>query len=103
MRTKPNPLIFISWSGRQSKDFAQCLKDFLCQAYRLRQNLVYYSPTDIQSTDGWFHDIVHNISNASIVIQCITKENVVAPWMHFESGVASNIVGAKKENNSHTG
>ena len=95
-KTSKNRLIFLSWSGPSSKEVATVLKTFLSNVLKVRPDSIYLSDKDINgNTDGWYNEVCRNISNSAIIISCITRENKISPWLHFETGVGSYIDSAK--------
>ncbi len=89
---EPKTTIFLSWSGPQSKELATILKDFLCKVFNFQINSIFLSTRDINGNlGGWFETIRFKASESVIFIPCITQENSMAPWLHFETGIGSHI------------
>lgn len=85
--TTTKPKIFISWSGDNSKTIACALKDRLENGIFNSTGLeCFVSEMDISSGDDWWNKIKTELNNCKLGIICITKENVKAPWIFFESG-----------------
>jgi len=78
--------IFISWSGDSSKKIALALKDSLENDIFQEKELCFVSDTGIKKGDNWYAAIKHELANCKYGIACITKENISAPWIFFESG-----------------
>lgn len=76
--------IFISWSGDQSRLFAEELKPWLEQM--LPGTNVWLSTTDIDKGTIWFTEIIGRLKACNCGVLCITRENHVSPWIHFEAG-----------------
>jgi len=76
--------IFISWSGRRSGSFAEELKPWLEQV--LPGTEVWSSIDDIDKGDIWFTEIIDGLKSCHCGVVCVTRENHVAPWLHFEAG-----------------
>ena len=76
--------IFISWSGERSQLVAQLLKRWLKCV--LQATEPWISSEDIERGSMWFQDISNSLGNCNIGIICLTKENLYAPWILFESG-----------------
>ena len=90
--------IFLSWSGPQSRELAVVLKSFLSQVLKIPKESIFMSAKEVTSMDnGWFDNIRKSLSEAEILIACITKPNISAPWVHFETGVVSNKSLSKKK------
>lgn len=76
--------IFISWSGQQSRNFAEDLKPWLEQV--LPGTDVWLSSEDIDKGTIWFTEIIGELKTCNCGVICITRENYLAPWIHFEAG-----------------
>jgi len=97
---EPKTTIFLSWSGPQSKELATILKDFLCKVFNFQINSIFLSTRDINGNlGGWFETIRFKASESVIFLPCITQENSMAPWLHFETGIGSHISSENKINN----
>ena len=86
--------VFISWSGELSKLVAKELTEWLPSIIQSVE--VFYSPEDIQKGENWDSRITKELEECKYGIVCLTKENVSAPWIHFEAGALS------KSLDSHT-
>jgi hypothetical protein len=75
--------VFISWSGDQSKNVAQLLKEWIENV--LQHVQVWISP-EIDKGVNWFAEIANQLESTSVGIICITPDNISAPWMLFEAG-----------------
>lgn len=79
--------IFISWSGDNSKLIAKALKTTLENQIFANTGLqCFVSDLDISSGDDWWQKIKSELRSCKLGIACITKENLIAPWIYFESG-----------------
>lgn len=79
--------IFISWSGDNSKRIAIELKNTLEKGIFNGTGLeCFVSDVDIGSGDDWWYKIKKELKKCKLGIVCITKENLKAPWIFFESG-----------------
>jgi len=76
--------IFISWSGKLSRAFAEALKPWLEQVLPVAD--VWLSSEDIDKGTIWFSEIIGELKACNCGIVCITRENYRAPWIHFEAG-----------------
>jgi hypothetical protein len=76
--------IFISWSGQRSGNFAAEFKPWLEQV--LPGTDVWLSIDDIEKGDVWFTEIIDGLKNCHCDVVCVTRENHLAPWLHFEAG-----------------
>lgn len=76
--------VFISWSGDRSKQVAELLDDWIqCVIQAVDP---WMSSKDIDRGALWFTEISDQLSNTSVGIVCLTKENRSKPWILFESG-----------------
>jgi hypothetical protein len=78
---------FISWSGSQSKELAEVIRDWLPVV--LQAVTPYFTPSDIEKGTRWSNDIAKELEASSVGIFCITRENIRAPWIMFEAGALS--------------
>jgi hypothetical protein len=76
--------IFMSWSGEQSRMFAEELKTWLEQV--LPGTDVWLSSQDIDKGTIWFTEIIGELERCHCGVLCITRENHLSPWLHFEAG-----------------
>jgi hypothetical protein len=81
--------IFISWSGERSKRVAKALKQLIGDVIQVTEP--WMSP-DIQPGAWWSDVLRKQLSNARFGIVCITKDNLDAPWLHFEAGALAKAV-----------
>lgn len=82
-----NKKIFICWKGDNSKNIAIELKNMLENEIFENSGLCcFVSEIDIQAGDDWWNKIKKELKSSSRGIICITKENLQAPWVFFESG-----------------
>lgn len=82
--------IFLSWSGDLSLRVASVLRDWLPSV--LQSVTPYVSSEDIDKGARWSTDIAKELELSSYGIICITRENLEAPWIHFEAGALSKTV-----------
>lgn len=79
--------IFISWSGKNSKDFAICLKRIIeTQIFPGTDLECFVSDLNIVSGTDWWTKIKGELKSCRLGIFCITKENINAPWIYYEAG-----------------
>lgn len=84
--------IFLSWSGELSKQIATIFYNWLPSV--LQNATPYLSAEDIDKGEKWINSISKNLSDTSIGIIFVTKENVTAPWINYEIGALSNSLEA---------
>ncbi|MEX5516043.1 TIR domain-containing protein [Pseudophaeobacter sp. 1A09344] len=79
--------VFISWSGQQSKEIAEELRNWIPSVLQFAKP--YYTPNDIEKGAKWGSEISKKLSESNIGIVCLTKENFTKPWILFEAGALS--------------
>lgn len=79
--------VFLSWSGPQSKELAEAIRDWIPVV--LQAVTPYFTPSDIEKGTRWSNDIAKELESASVGILCITRDNTRAPWIMFEAGALS--------------
>lgn len=84
--------IFISWSGKLSKDVGSLLKKYL--PVILNDAEVFMSAHDIESGSRWSEKLAFELEQSNYGIVCFSPENLQAPWLLFEAGAISKIGGA---------
>ncbi|MFS0711666.1 toll/interleukin-1 receptor domain-containing protein [Brevundimonas phoenicis] len=76
--------IFISWSGQRSQAMAVALRDWLPLVLHYAEP--WLSTADIKSGDRWGNEIAKGLQDSNFGIICVTRDNLEAPWLLFESG-----------------
>lgn len=76
--------VFLSWSGQKSNLVAHALRHWLPTV--LQAARPYYSPDDIGKGMRWSAEVANELQQAEVGILCVTRENLVAPWLMFEAG-----------------
>lgn len=82
--------IFLSWSGKKSHNVALALKEWLPLV--IQSVDTYVSSEDIDKGARWSLDIAKELETCSYGIICVTKDNLVSPWVNFEAGALSKYV-----------
>jgi hypothetical protein len=82
--------VFLSWSGDFSREVAVVLREWLPSV--IQQLEPYVSSEDISKGARWSSDIAKELEVSSFGIICLTKDNLDAPWIHFEAGALSKTV-----------
>jgi hypothetical protein len=80
--------IFISWSGDQSKEIANALKNWIPKV--LQSAKPYFTPSDIEKGSKWEIEITKKLNECKVGLICLTLENTEKPWILFEAGALSN-------------
>lgn len=83
--------IFISWSGDLSKALGEALRNWLPSA--LQAVKPYFTPNDIEKGARWGSNIALELQESKVGIFCLTRENLENPWIMFEAGAISKVVG----------
>lgn len=76
--------VFISWSGEKSKQVAEWIDTWL--QCTIQSSDPWLSSRSIDRGATWFTEIMNELSDTSIGIICLTKENKDKPWILFEAG-----------------
>jgi TIR domain-containing protein len=84
--------IFISWSGAKAKAAAYALRDWLPSVIQ-SLDTPWVSDVDIESGANWSASIGSELAGAKLGIICVTHENQDRPWLNFEAGAISKLVG----------
>ncbi len=85
--------IFISWSGNRSKAEAKALQWLLEEIFPGHN--AFMSENDMRTGDYWDSIITSNIKKAKFILAILTPENIIKPWINFESGMACAISRSK--------
>lgn len=85
--------VFISWSGELSQNIAKELSEWLPSI--IQSIDVFYSPDDIKKGENWDSRLTNELQDSKYGIVCLTPENVLAPWIHFEAGALSKTLDSK--------
>lgn len=86
--------LFISWSGSLSHQIAKELQDWFPQV--INQLVPFVSSESIKKGDRWILDVYAELEQSSFGIVCLTKENLLEPWIMFEAGALSKNVSESK-------
>lgn len=82
--------VFISWSGPRSRALATALRRWLPDVI---QNVrPWMSETDISAGARWGREIEKELEDTKFGILCLTRENVLSPWINFEAGALAKTV-----------
>jgi hypothetical protein len=82
--------VFLSWSGDLSHKVACVLREWIPSV--IQAVVPYVSSEDIDKGTRWSSDIANELAESSYGIICVTKENLLAPWVHFEAGALSKSI-----------
>jgi hypothetical protein len=81
--------VFLSWSGTQSHALADALRRWLPHVVQSIEP--WLSSGDIEAGARWQDEIGANLEETSFGILCLTKANLLAPWILFEAGAISKL------------
>lgn len=84
--------IFLSWSGDRSKAVAAALRDWL--PLILHYAKPWLSQRDIGAGERWALEIGKELEDSNFGIVVLTSDNLIAPWILFESGALSKAFAA---------
>jgi hypothetical protein len=82
--------VFISWSGEQSKQLAEAIKEWLPRV--LQSVELYFSDTDIQAGARWYSEIIDALEKSDAGLVILTPENITRQWIMFEAGAIARSV-----------
>ena len=82
--------VFLSWSGTLSHRVACVFREWLPSV--IQSVKPYVSSEDIDKGTRWSTDIAGELEAAHYGIICVTRENLVAPWVSFEAGALSKTI-----------
>lgn len=88
--------VFISWSGSPSKEIARTLRTWLDDV--LDHISPWVSDVDIEAGSRGLAEIEEALKDAKAGIIIVTKETMHRPWINFEAGALSKIVGNDPKN-----
>jgi len=79
-------LVFLSWSGDQSKLVAEALENWLRQVV---QAVDPWISTDISKGLRWGPEIADRLEKSKVGIICLARENLESRWILYEAGALS--------------
>lgn len=82
--------VFLSWSGKMSRDIAVALHDWL--PYVIQSVKPFVSTGDIDKGKRWSEALGDELQQIGYGIIIITRDNVREPWINFEAGALSKAV-----------
>jgi hypothetical protein len=81
--------IFVSWSKEPAKTIAVELKHALEMMLGVD---VWVSELDIPKGKRWGQEVAQALDETNTGIICVTPNNLIEPWLHFEAGALSKAV-----------
>jgi hypothetical protein len=82
--------VFISWSGAISRQVAKSFYDWLPNV--LQNVQPFMSSEDIEKGARWLSSMTTELQDCHFGLICLTPENLIAPWIHFEAGSLSKMI-----------
>jgi hypothetical protein len=82
--------VFISWSGKTSREVAQAFHDWL--PFVIQAVKPFISTGDIDKGKRWSDVLSTELNETGYGIMVITPDNFDKPWLHFEAGAISKSV-----------
>jgi hypothetical protein len=83
--------VFISWSGEKSYGIARELGKWL--PYIIQAIKPFVSSGNIRKGARWSDVLAEELKETQYGIICITRQNVMSPWINFEAGALSKMIG----------
>ena len=83
--------VFISWSGERSKAVASSLSRWLADVFTDVEP--WMSAHNIDAGQRWGHELGEQLGSTNFGILCLTSENLESPWLLFEAGALSKVIG----------
>lgn len=76
--------LFISFSGGRSKIVAEAFRRLLPTFFPNGINI--FISTEMESGSRWLSAVFDTLESSTFAIVCLTPDNVMSPWLHFEAG-----------------
>lgn len=86
--------VFISWSKPLSQCVAGKLQKWLQKVFPHVD--IFMSSEDIKTGARWSAEISKELESTRFGILVLTRENVTAPWIHFEAGALSKVMSESR-------
>jgi hypothetical protein len=83
--------VFISWSGERSRQIAEAMKPWLSGV--IQSVRPWMSDEDISAGSSWFTEVTETLNKTKIGVLCVTPENQHNPWLMYEAGALSRVIG----------
>jgi hypothetical protein len=78
--------VFISWSGKRSKETAEILSSWIRQVIQAAETWI---SLDIEKGSRWNEKINKELEQTKVGIICLNKDNLTSEWILFEAGALS--------------
>jgi hypothetical protein len=83
--------LFLSWSGELSREVATVIHKWIPSVLQAAEP--FLSAEDIEKGARWSDQIASKLQESGFGIIVLTPENLAAPWILFEAGALSKMVG----------
>ena len=83
--------LFISWSGDLSHKVASLIHEWIPTVVQTAEP--FLSSTDIEKGSRWSDHVAQKLEECGFGIIVLTSSNLTAPWILFEAGALSKMVG----------
>lgn len=80
--------IFLSWSGKGSREVAEYLREWLPEV--LQPLDPWVSSMDIDAGTRWAEELAEELETCEAGILCLTPQNLGSAWVLFEAGALSH-------------
>lgn len=78
--------VFISWSGKRSKETAEVLASWIRQVIQAAETWI---SLDMEKGARWSEQIKNELESSKVGIICLNRENLQSEWILFEAGALS--------------
>lgn len=85
--------VFISWSGEASREVAIALSDWFPKVLQGVETFV--SAKDIDKGANWITELTRELEDTDFGVVCLTPENLLSPWLHYEAGAITRSVESR--------
>jgi hypothetical protein len=79
--------VLLSFSGERSRKVAKTLHDWLPMVIQAVKP--WMSTEDLDKGARWVQELSGQLAQTKIGILCLTRENLIEPWINFEAGALS--------------
>lgn len=87
MQEQPPFNLFISWSGKVSREIATALHEWLPTVVQVVNP--FMSEKDIEAGQRGLDEIADNLKAIKVGVFCVTPDNQESRWLNFEAGALS--------------
>lgn len=86
--------VFVSWSGERSRLMAKAVTNWLPLVIHAAKP--WMSDENLPKGELWTTGLSRNLADHKLGILCVTPENYQSPWLLFEAGALSKLIGDAK-------